>query len=48
MESTLSQAHAEERLPWHKPEMQHLVVVFDTKNTTGSGPDGLTVEEITG
>ena len=29
----------EERLPWHTPEIQRLVVTLDTKNDTGSGPD---------
>ena len=48
METTVDQTTAEDRLPWHKPEVQHLVVNFDTKSSTGSGPDGLTVEEATG
>jgi hypothetical protein len=37
----------EERLPWHKPEVQRLVIVQDTKNTSGSGTDGGTFEFIT-
>jgi hypothetical protein len=44
MENTLQQTPAEEPLAWHKPEVQKLVVNFDTKNSIGSGPDGLTVE----
>lgn len=44
MELTQSQTPTEARLPWHKPEVQQLVVNFDTKNSAGSGPDGLTIE----
>jgi hypothetical protein len=31
-----------ELLAWHKPEIQHLVVNFDTANDTGSGTDSET------
>jgi hypothetical protein len=44
MQGTFSQTPTEELFPWHKPAIQQLVVNFDTRNSTGSGPDGLTVE----
>lgn len=37
-----TQPDAEERLAWHKPEVQRLVINLDTGNFTGSGPDGET------
>jgi hypothetical protein len=47
MEIKHTETQIEELLPWHKPEVQRLVVVQDTKDSTGSGPDGLTVERPT-
>jgi hypothetical protein len=39
MENQLQQIPAEEPLPWHKPEVQRLVINIDTQNEGGSGQD---------
>jgi hypothetical protein len=39
MEATFSQTPADERLPWHKPGVQRLVITVDTGFGPGSGED---------
>ena len=39
MENTLSQTPSQDLLPWHKPEVQQLVVSIDTRIRVGSGED---------
>ena len=39
METAVSQIPAAECLPWHKPEVQRLVINIDTGNVGGSGQD---------
>ena len=39
MESNVIELKAEERLPWHKPEMARLIVSMDTAFAPGSGVD---------
>lgn len=40
MNIAANEPSTEERLPWHKPEIERLNVTLDTRNLTGSGPDG--------
>jgi hypothetical protein len=40
MDITQNEVQAEERLPWHKPEIERLEVTLDTRSGLGSGPDG--------
>jgi hypothetical protein len=40
MENTMQQTPAEERLPWHKPRIEQLVVTLDTRVGAGSAIDG--------
>ena len=44
MENMPKQTPAVERLPWHKPEVQRLVVNLDTRDAIGSGVDLLNEE----
>lgn len=37
MESKTTEVATEERLPWHKPEVQQLTVNLDTNALPGSG-----------
>jgi hypothetical protein len=39
METTVDQTTAEDRLPWHKPQVQRLVINIDTGIGAGSGED---------
>lgn len=39
MEIVQSQNATEERLPWHKPELERLNVTLDTRSLLGSGTD---------
>ncbi len=32
----------EDHLPWHKPQIQRLLISLDTANAKGSGPDAVT------
>ncbi len=38
---TETKPQIEERLPWHKPQVQRLTISIDTANGVSSGPDGL-------
>jgi hypothetical protein len=40
MEIIQNQTPTEERLPWHKPELERLSVTLDTQDLRGSGTDG--------
>lgn len=40
METSYIELKTEERLPWHKPEIQRLVVTLDTQFRSGSATDG--------
>ena len=42
----LTDVQPEERMPWHKPEIQRLVIKLDTGDAPGSGPDLETNGEI--
>jgi hypothetical protein len=44
MEFITSEPNTEERLPWHKPEVQQLVINLDTGRKAGSIADGDFVE----
>jgi hypothetical protein len=37
-----AELNAQDRLPWHKPEVQRLTVSLDTRNAKGSGEDSET------
>ena len=39
MEIIQNQTPTEERLPWHKPELERLNVTLDTHSLRGSGTD---------
>jgi hypothetical protein len=39
MEAIANETLIEERLPWHKPEVQLLVINIDTRTGGGSGID---------
>lgn len=40
MENTNMEPKTEERLLWHKPEIQRLTVSLDTSGASGSATDG--------
>jgi len=42
MDNNLPENAVEERLPWHKPEVERLNVSLDTKFREGSNTDGVT------
>lgn len=46
MEIKNAEPKTEERLPWHKPAVERLVVSLDTRTGTGSGTD-LRAHEVT-
>ena len=41
-DNNLPEKTVEERLPWHKPEVERLTVSLDTKFNGGSSTDGFT------
>jgi hypothetical protein len=42
MDNNLPEKTVEERLPWHKPEVERLNVSLDTRIRGGSVTDGVT------